>query len=110
LAALRSQLARREAADDLLAPLADDIAAWLDARLERTASALDSAAHRISTQDDPRYLGRIWAHSASAIEALARSNAEKTLSQTLMEVELGICLMETWTRVATLEAVPADVR
>jgi hypothetical protein len=110
LAALRSQLARREAADNLLAPLADDIAASLDARLERAASALDSAAHRISTQDDSRYLGRIWAHSASAIEALARSNAEKTLSQTLMEVELGICLMETWTRVATLEAVPADVR
>ena len=79
------------------------------ARLDQAASALDREARRLA-REDARGLGAVWAHLAPAIEALARSNAEKTLGQTLMEVELGICLMETWTRAATVQPLPAEVQ
>lgn len=108
-ASLRSQLARRGAADDLLSPLVEDVARSLAARLDRAGAALDCAADRL-TQEDVRGLGLVWAHAAGAIEAAAHSNAEKTLGQMLMEVELGVCLMETWTRAATVDAAPAEVR
>ncbi|HEX2117291.1 MAG TPA: hypothetical protein VHM01_23035 [Alphaproteobacteria bacterium] len=107
-AGLRGQLARRAAADDLLAPLVDDVVASLDVRLERAAPRLIREAHRLSAEDR-RGLRTLWAHLGAAIEAHARSNAEKTLGQTLMEVELGTCLMETWARCAQFEAAPAEV-
>jgi hypothetical protein len=108
-ASLRSQLARRAAADELVTPLVEDVASSLMARLDQAASALDREARRLA-QEDARGLGAVWAHLAPAIEALARSNTEKTLGQTLMEVELGICLMETWTRAATVQPVPIEVQ
>jgi hypothetical protein len=109
-AELRSQLARRVAADDVLAPLVDDVVVGLEARLDRATLELDRQAQRLAAADDTRGLGRIWAHLAAAIAAHAHSNAERTLGQTLMEVELGVCLMETWSRCAQFEAVPAEVQ
>lgn len=109
VASLQSQLGRRGMADDLLAPLVEDVAASLATRLDTAGPALDRAAHRLAP-DDRRGLGAVWAHAAAAIEAAAHSNVEKTLSQILMEVELGTCLMETWARAATVEAAPAEVR
>jgi hypothetical protein len=106
-ASLRSQLVRRGTTDELLTPVIEDVASSLAARLDRAAPALDGAARRLA--HDARSLGAVWAHLAVAIEAAARSNAEKTLSQVLMEVELGVCLMETWTRAAVAEAAPVEV-
>jgi hypothetical protein len=108
-ASLQSQLARRGTADEVLAPLVEDVAAALAARLDLAAPALDRAAGRL-THEDTHGLGAVWAHLAGAIAGLARSNAEKTLGQVLMEVELGLCLMETWTRAAMVEAAPVEVR
>ena len=109
-AGLRSQLARRGTADDLLAPLVDDLATGLAVRLDRAAPELDRQARRLSEAENPRGLAAVWSHLAGAIVAHAGSNAEKTLGQTLMEVELGICLMETWSRCAQFEATPAEVQ
>lgn len=110
VAALRSQLERRVDAHDVLAPLVDDIATSLAARLERAAPEVDRQAQRLSQAEDARGLGAIWTHLAQAIETHAGSNAERTLGQTLMEVELGVGLMETWSRCAQFEAAPAEVQ
>jgi hypothetical protein len=107
--ALRSQLDRRPAPEGDLVPLVDDMVARLAARLEPAALQVDAQMRRLA-REDRRGLGAAWAHLAGAIAAHARSNAEKTLAQVLMEVELGTCLMETWARAAAFEAAPAEVQ
>ena len=109
-ASLRSQLARRPAADEVLAPLVDDVAARLAVRLDPAAVEVDEQVRRLGGGDDRRGFGAVWAHLAGAIEAHARGNAEKTLAQTLMEVELGVCLMEVWARAVAFEAAAAEVQ
>lgn len=109
-APLREQLARRAGAEESLAPLVDDIATGLVARLSRAAPQVDRHARRLSAEGDGIGLGAVWAHLATAIEAHSRSNAERTLGQTLMEVELGACLMEAWVRAVVFEVAPAEVQ
>jgi hypothetical protein len=109
-ASLRSQLDRRPAPDEALTPLVDDVAAWLAARLDPASLQVERQMRRLSHEEDRRGLGAAWTHLAAAIEAHARSNTEKTLAQMLMEVELGLCLMETWARAAMFEAAPAEIQ
>jgi hypothetical protein len=109
-ASLRSQLDRRPATDAALAPLVEDMVMRLIERLDPAARQVDVQAQRLSRGEDRRGLALVWAHLAAAIVAQTRSNAEKALSQILMEVELGLCLMETWGRCAQFEAAPAEVQ